>query len=1857
MKKSYLYLVIAFVVIILAVLLVFIIRGNSRQESVRVNPAFREYVQGFTSGTVSTQNVIKVRLTQDFTDSVSFNMPLSENYFTFKPDIKGKSYWSDSRTIEFQPDEPLPQNQVYTVQFALSHIISVPDSLKNLVFQFRTMSQEISVEVANHKAYSNGDLSKEYLTGTLETSDVTDDQQIEKVLHARQQGHELPVGWAHDQKKRTHYFQVDSILRGGTASEVEITWNGSPVDSKAEGTNTVQIPALNDFKVLSARSMPQAQQCLQVQFSDPLKTGQNLDGLFRVGTFNNLRYSIEDNLLMIYLPETADSKVRLTLEPSIRNINQVLLGKRVVEEVLLDNPRPNVRFTGDGVIMPTTNGMLLPFEAVNLKAVDIKIVRIYENNILQFLQANELNGSSQLARVGRVVLKKTIPLTGVAGYGRWNRYSADLSTLMKAEPGAIYSVILGFKKAYSTYPCPDADTIEPAVTDMVVTEDPESENDKDWDYFRSYDNDDYSNGGWANYDWEERDNPCKPSYFFNKSVSRNVLASDLGMIAKAGSDGNWHIFVTDLLTSKPLSGVSVEFFNFQLQSLGKASTDGEGMAMVSLKKRPFIVVAHRGDQTGYLKLTDGNALSLSMFDVSGDDVHKGLKGFIYGERGVWRPGDSIYLTFILEDKLKQLPSSHPVSMSLFNPSGQLINRMVRNNPVNGFYNFNTATSPDAPTGNWIAKVNVGGVEFQKTIKVETIKPNRLKIKFDFTTDRLIKNRVPSAMLEATWLTGSTARNLKAKVMLTLSKSVTAFKNFPGYTFDNPTAGFAAENITVFDGRLDANGRVMITPSIHVTNIAPGALKASFETMVFEDGGDFSIDRFSIPYYPYQSYAGIKVPSPSSEDKVLYTDKSYEVGLLNVDPNGVLIPSNRLKVEVFKLEWRWWWDDSEAGSADFISTAYIKPCDSATVKTVNGKATFPFQVDYNNWGRYLIKVTDRTSGHAAGKVVYVDWPGYFRMPGGEKQAAAMLTLTTDKKQYNVGEQVKLTLPASPDGRALVTIETGSNVLKSFWVPTSKGTTDITFEATAEMAPNCYAFVTLIQPHAQVKNDLPIRLYGVIPVPVENTNTHLKPVIGMRNELEPGKEVSIRVNEVNGKPMTYTLAVVDDGLLDLTRFKTPDPWNVFYAREALGVKTWDLFDQVMGAFSGELQRILSIGGDEDAINKGGLKANRFKPMVRFFGPFELKRGQSKTHSFIMPEYVGSVRVMVVAGQDGAYGKEEKTVRVKKPLMVLGTLPRVVGPGESVTLPVSVFAMDQSIRNVTVAVSTNEFFTLEGGSTKQLSFTGTGDQVANFELKVTENVGTGKVTMVATCGNHKAESTIEIGVRNPNPRVTNVLEKAILQGKTWTTDFRAPGMPGTNRGTLEISNVFPMNLENRLAYLIHYPYGCVEQTISAVFPQLYLGDVLDLSEASKKETEQNIRAAIRRLKSFQLSNGGLAGWPGAQYADDWGTTYAGHFLLEAEKKGFALPVNLLSSWKEFQRQKAVSWSYNASWFNDDLMQAYRLYTLALANAPELGAMNQMLEKSDLSVSARWRLAAAYDLAGKKEVALQLLSSAATAIQPYREQSNSYGSDLRDKAMIAEALCLMNMKTKAAPLVKEISAALCTDAWYSTQSTAFALLAITRFSGNSSGNGIQAAIRMNGGDREVLDSKKPLLTRNVEVEPGKKEILQVENSGKSILYARLILTGIPAKGDSTVSANGLKISVVYKSMKGETIRPDKLEQGTSFMAEVTVTNPGLRGNYQQLALSQIFPSGWEIINARSSDMAQAATANSAFVYQDVRDDRVYTFFDLNAAQKKSFRVMLMAAYKGKFYLPTTSCEAMYDNTINARVPGHWVEVVSASR
>ena len=264
------------------------------------------------------------------------------------------------------------------------------------------------------------------------------------------------------------------------------------------------------------------------------------------------------------------------------------------------------------------------------------------------------------------------------------------------------------------------------------------------------------------------------------------------------------------------------------------------------------------------------------------------------------------------------------------------------------------------------------------------------------------------------------------------------------------------------------------------------------------------------------------------------------------------------------------------------------------------------------------------------------------------------------------------------------------------------------------------------------------------------------------------------------------------------------------------------------------------------------------------------------------VGSVKVMVVAAQKGAYGSAEKTAPVKKPIMVLATLPRVLGPGEEVVLPVNVFNMNKNSKNISVEVTANGLLEIMDDRKKNISIEGEADQLVYYKLKVKPTIGISKIKIEATSGSEKSTYELNVEVRNPNPKITKIIEKSLAAGEQWNSNYELPGMPGTNQATLEIANIPPMNLESRLDYLIQYPYGCAEQTTSSVFPQLLVKNMVEVDEFNASRMDANIKAGINRVRSFQTSEGGISFWPGYGQNCDWCSNYAGHFMIEAEKKG---------------------------------------------------------------------------------------------------------------------------------------------------------------------------------------------------------------------------------------------------------------------------------------------------------------------------------------------------------------------------------------
>ena len=1837
------------------------------QKDIIPSAEYAPYVNAYTGGVISQNSTIRIELTHE-QPMVDLNNELKENPFSFSPSLKGKAYWVSNNTIEFVPEEgTLKPGSLYECTFQLGKFVEVDKKLKEFNFSFRVQERNFTLSI-EPLPITDAQPDEINIKGEICFSDIVKKEEVEKILTAKDGNNKsYPVEIIPTDNLTRYQFCINQVPRDTEDYQLTITANGSPARIDQTQSEEVLIPAKDSFRFLSATRIDEPENGIEVVFSAPLSDTQDLKGLIEIPELSSSVFQIKENRVFIYFEANQLSKLTLNIHEGVKSSQGKTLGTSHSISFSEINLKPQVEMLTTAAILPDSKSLIIPFRAVNLYAVDLSVIRIFENNVLMFMQTNSLASANELRRSGRLVYKKTLWLGKDTSKDihNWENYSIDLAGLIRQEPGAIYRVILSFRQEYSAYPCGGVDNQDIKFADnntpdglMKVSGSALSEADEAvWDTPEAYY---YYNGGtmdWSVYRWKERDNPCHPSYYMNsdRAAACNVFASNLGMIVKRNSLNKLWIAVSNILDTNPVGKAQVTVYNFQLQPIGKGETNGEGFVEISSKGTPFIVVAEAEKQKAYVRVVDGEEQSVSRFDVGGKEIQKGLKGFIYGERGVWRPGDTLHISFILEDREKRIPDKHPVALEIYNPKGQFYTKMISTQGMNGFYPFDVPTQAGDPTGLWNAYIKVGGTTFHKGLRIETIKPNRLKINLTLPKILQSTDKNVTVPLASAWLTGATASKLKAKVEMSLSKVNTQFKNYGQYIFNDPATDFTTIKTDVFDGILNAEGKAGVTLKVPAATNAPGMLNATFTTRVFEPGGDASIYTQSIPFSPFVSYVGINLNQPKG--KYIETDKDHVFDIVTVNSQGQPVNRSNLEYKIYRISWSWWWENSDESFGTYINNSSITPVASGKLQTSGGKTTFKFRVDYPSWGRYLVYVKDKDSGHATGGTIYVDWPeSRGRSNKTDPSGIKMLTFSLDKDSYELGETATAIIPAAAGGRALVSIENGSSVLHREWIEvTNEGDTKYTFEITPEMAPNVYLHISLLQPHAQTINDLPIRMYGIAPVFVTNRQTVLQPQIQMPEVLRPETDFNVTVSEKSGKPMTYTLAIVDDGLLDLTNFKTPDPWNEFYSREALGIRTWDMYDNVLGASAGAYSSLFSVGGDA-TLKPADAKANRFKPVVKFIGPFYLEKGRQQTHTLKLPMYVGSVRAMVVAGQDGAYGNAEKTAFVRTPLMLLSTLPRVLSIQEEITVPVNVFAMEKQVKNVTVSLqASGGGVQIEGSHQQSLTFNRPGDQLVFFTLKTGNKTGKATIKLTASGDGQQTKETIEIEVRNPNPIVTLRSSEWIETGQNKELSYQLGSLSANNLIKLEVSRIPSVDISRRFDFLYNYQHHCTEQLTSKALPLLFIAQFKTIDTREAEKIKANVQEAIRQIYARQLPNGGFVYWPGNAVADEWISSYTGMFLTLAQEKGYAVHANVLNKWKRFQRAAAQNWrmpqeANNWQQWQSELQQAFRLYTLALAGAPEYGAMNRMKEQPGLSIQAKWRLAAAYALTGKMKPAEELVYNAETTVIPYSSMNQIYGSSDRDEAMILETLLLMNRERDALQQAKVVSKNLSQENWFSTQSTAFALMAMGRLAEKLSGS-LDFTWTWNGKQQPAVKSAKAVFEKEISTSP-KSGTVAVKNQGKGALSVDLITRTQLLNDTLPAISDNLRMDIRYASMDGKPMSVNDIRQGTDFTAIASISNTSGTTDYTNLALTHIIPSGWEVYNERMTvpEAEPQETTDSSgnvsgqYTYQDIRDDRVLTYFNLRRGETKIFTIRLQATYAGNFILPAVQCEAMYDVNVQAR-------------
>ena len=1849
--------------------------------------AFAPYVSSFSSGLISNTEPLEIILARPVS-GMDLEAEIPASLLKIEPKVKGTLEWEGSTKLRFSPSEPWPSNQGFVATLQLDKLIAnLPDSLHDFSFGFFTRPQGYQVEELRLRLAEDGQANHE-LYGSIKTFDGADPQLIERAFHAEQKGQSLEVLWSHQPAALQHDFVLSGLSEFPEASDISLHLSEDLLATKAIRNAEVQMLPADSFGLLLLSTKQQMdEQVIYLSFSDLLDPDQDLNGLIRMEGQSFSRLDIDGNLVTAYIQGQLEAEQQLFIDAEIRNINGQYIGSASQHTLQFEALKPALQLVGDGVIVPSSEGSRFPFKAINLKAVDVKVIRIFSSNVQQFLEYSGLDADYASAQVGRVILEKEVMLRPQEGVDmlRWNHFALDLEELLDVDPGAIYRIELSFRKNQTIKPCPTQASGTPVADDgyksvFVAAEDGYQVADS-YGYEEEY----WNNA--AQYEADDYNNPCHDAFYgyWNTNIASNFLASDIGLIAKApGQEGGLLIAASSLIDTEPISGLDVEVYDLQKQLIVKGKTDADGFARLHADRiqDAHLLIARKGSDISYLKVEPGSALNVSAFDVKGNLTEDRQDVFFYGERGVWRPGDSIYLMmwrnaetlgFGPRTEPGQLPRSnrdhegHAVArVSVFNPQGSQIAQFASAPTTSGLYDLRMATSADAPTGVYRVEVALGGKTYPTWIRVESIKPNRLTLQYGFPQGEQVLPYPEKVDISARWLQGPQAAGYRAVVELSLQGTAPPFSRegrFRDYSFSDNSRQFAFEKAVVFDQQLNAEAQGIFEMPALAGNQVPGMLQAQFQGRVFEPGGDFSTINRSVVLSPYTQYVGIKIPDSDSYYGHLRS-KGLSINVVNVDAKGKAVqPKQALEVQVYNLDWAYWWEQSDPGAlANFIANRSNSLAIRQSLNLNKGESVLDLNLENLQPGRKLLRIFNPESGHASSSIFYVSDPDWYYDAGDDQlKAAELLTFNLNASNFQVGQPLQVNLPEFKEGRALVSIENHNRVIAFQWV--EPGDASPSFEVSSDMAPNAFVSVTLVQPHAQTANDQPIRMFGIQPFEVEDPSRQLEPQITISTpkdpqgrELSPESSFTVNVSEAEGRAMTYTLAVVEQGLLDLSSFETPNPFEHFNQRRGLGVRTYDLYKYVLSSFTAKLAGVMSIGGDQALAEKIDPRANRFKPVVKFLGPFELKPGARAKHELLMPNYIGSVKVMVVAGNgQTAFGRAEETRPVRRPLMVLASLPRVLSPGDQVEMPVTVFSMDPSITDVELKIDGLELLEADNRTAK-VRFSESGEKLAVFSLRVPSRSGIATVSVQATGGQYKASDKIEIEVRAPNP-VSSVSQMAdVAGGQSWSASPTLRPIPGTADHWLEVSAGLPLNLSKRLEELIHYPYGCVEQVTSAAFPQLFVGDFSKPSTEQSAQLQQNVNAAISSLSRYQLASGAMGYWPESNKPDLWSSSYAMHFLHMAKEKGYRVPSTLWDKLLQFQRQAANDFStanFERYGFEPPLSQAYRLMVLAEAGQAQIAAMNRLRSSKQLDLTSLSMLARAYAGIGQESAAKELINRRPEDQADRRAEHFSYGSSIRDLAIRLYASQDLVPPTQSFQQAGQLSNRLNSPAYMSTQDIGWALLAMHRFGKDQKHEDMSFSYAFGSDKGQDQKSAEKMIRIPLGNQSGTAPTLTFRNKGTNLLFVSLSSSGvpIPEANPDLYEAQGLDLNIQWLNPQGAPIDISALPQGQDFSMLVKVRNTDPVMRRTQLALDQMMPSGWEIRSVRFA--GQAARSYGSDRHLDKRDDRVYSFFDLAPGEEIQLRIELNATFLGRYLLPEQFCGSMYDAGVYARRGARWVEVL----
>ncbi len=1322
--------------------------------------------------------------------------------------------------------------------------------------------------------------------------------------------------------------------------------------------------------------------------------------------------------------------------------------------------------------------------------------------------------------------------------------------------------------------------------------------------------------------------------------SRHVMLTDIGLTSRLSGE-YLAVWINSLSEARPIKKARIKLYSANNQLLLEGKTNSKGVAVFNDIAdqvegfRPYLITVEKDGDLAFLRL-DQSRIPISDFDVSGRPyLTSGYEAFVYLDRGVFRPGEKAHIVSILRAQNGVVPPPFPYTIKITDPRGKLF-RTYRLNAGELMSELTVDLPPDIPTGRYSVSVllaeneEMGRSEFL----VEEFVPDRIKVTVEpdqetYSSGDMMEIRVVGRMLY-----GPPAKGHRVSGVVLLRPAAFNPSGYSTYTFADPERTFAEKRIALPDSVLNDSGLIIYHQAIDEELRPPARLTAQIYSTVSEAGGRAVSSSTEVEVHPYDTYLGIKTGLQGYAS----VDEPVRAHLIAIGRSGTPVTADSVEVRFSRVVYNTMLQTQPDGTYRYVSEKSLEPIDSAWIKVGQGGADLPFTPP--DYGSYQIQACDVIGGHVTATQFYASGWGHvpWSMSDPDK-----LELDLDQKTYRPGAMARLQVRTPFPGRLLLTIE-NETIQKYMTVDIPENTAELEIPVERDYAPNVYLTGTLIRPSGEIGKHTPARAFGMTPLVVVPENRRIDVELYAPATAQPHDSLEVTIRTDGEGKAQITLAAVDAGVLQLTGFETPDPFEFFCGKRRPALSAYDLYSQIYPELEPASSHLSPPGG-----------ANRFST-ARHLNPFATRRVNvvslwtgivaadstgSATVKLAIPEFNGQLTLMAVATDGDRFGAQSAGVLVRDKIVIQESFPRFVAPNDLVEGLITLFNGMDSSAVINVSLDVEGAAGLLSPSAQSLRLGANSEGSVVFRVKAAQSPGKVRIGITADGGGERSHSSFEMSNRPGQPLSvkfgSGVVTSDSADSFTLPDDFIA----GTDEYTIKTSSMAALRVLKNIDYLLRYPYGCLEQTTSALYPLLYFEDLAKVVAPGlfgSNTNEYYIAVGIERLLRFQLNDGSFSYWPGSKHVSNWSAIYASDFLVEAHNAGYEIESGQYKKMLGFLKDMARGKRFKRITTEQRI---YACYALSKAGKLDKKMTNFLMTTglSDLPAYSRYQIAAAVALAGDVEYARELVPF---DVQPETfepEDGGNFSSGVRTNAILLDLILSVDPQNpSAAALAKSLLNEARLGRWYNTQATSFALVALGKFFQDFETPDFDGRMVIDGIEGFDFDTTDFNLVRD---DLGGREVtLSLKGTGPCFYYWQA--SGVSTSTDIHEFQRGIQISRSYLDKSGRPISLDSVALGDQVIAHIEVEAIGK--SLRNVVINDLLPAAFEVENQRlatSASMSWLPDQTATPQYQDIRDDRLLLFVNLAAGKKQDFYYSLRVIAAGEFSVPPVAAECMYNPLI----------------